>query len=308
MKKNSAHYNFKKFGAPVLLLIALLVSGFAERKDPACLLRSFTFENDSVSFELFQVKDSRGVPIVYYRDIDQYPCEDSVCARMVLRLYWDMWGNFLKIGLDTGQQLTKLGHEPFSDKDYERLHKLLIDPDCNLQYYKLDDLTDKESEKIYYKVDAISSATIKNVSYDSVRGAVKTCYSLWKIVHSEIQNEIQMKTKEALANQASGDRLLKIAALIEKDSTLEDDGLNLVADHPDPNDTAFLLSLLELNRHAPSVSNDLMERLIARIQNQQSVSETAIYNFLLHEAYIKKEVRKYNLSRNYFEIYQGTND
>ena len=300
MRRRLHQNRLKKLSVPALLLIALFISGFSKNSEQACQVSSFSVENDSVNFEFFQVKNNQGLPLFYYQDIDQYPCEDSVCARMVLRVYWDLWGNFLKIGLEDDQQLTKIGHEPFSDKDYARLHKLLIDSDCNLQYYELDDLTDKESEKAYYSVDAISSATIQDVTYDSVKGAVKTCYSLWKIVHGEIQNQIKAKTAEALDQQTTNDRLQEVTTLIEKNETPAEDVLKSIANQLDTNNTAYLLSLLELNRQAPDVSKDLMEKLTGFIQNKQSVSETAIYNFLLQEDYTKKEVRKYELSRNYF--------
>ncbi len=96
----------------------------------------------SDSGELFyQVKNANGLPLYYFMDIDQYPCDDKVCERMELRMYWDLWGNFIKLAMGDGHQLTKIGHKPFTDKDYERLHALLINTKCNLQYYKLDDLT-----------------------------------------------------------------------------------------------------------------------------------------------------------------------
>ena len=300
MRRRLDQNRLKKLGVPALLLIALFISGFSKNSEQACQVSSFLVETDSVNFEFFQVKNNQGLPLFYYQDIDQYPCEDSVCARMVLRVYWDLWGNFLKIGLEDNQQLTKIGHEPFSDKDYARLHKLLIDPDCNLQYYELDDLTDKESEKVYYSVDAVSSATIQDVTYDSVKGAVKTCYSLWKIVHGEIQNQIKVKTAEALDKQITNDRLQEMTALIVKDEVPAEDVLKSIANQLEISNTAYLLSLLELNRQASDVSKDLMEKLTGFIQNKQSVSETAIYNFLLQADYTKKEVRKYELSRNYF--------
>lgn len=298
MRKNLD--KLRKLTVPALLLFTLFISGFTKSNEQGFRITPCVVENDSVNFEFFQVTNNDGLPVFYYQDVDQYPCEDTVCARMVLRLYWDLWGNFLKIGLENGQELTKIGHKSFSDKDYERLHKLLIDPECNLQYYQLDDLTDKESEKVYYNVDAISSATIQDVSFSSVKGAVKTCYTLWKIVHGGIQDQIKSKTAEIIERQANNQELQKISRLIESRKILNKDTLAVVAKNIETLDAVHLMSLLELNRQIPDVSKDFIEKLSSCIQNNQTTSEIAIYNFLLQEDFNKKEVRKYEPSRDYF--------
>lgn len=285
---------------PAFILIVVLLSGFTMNKEQADQLSECTVESDSLKLEFFQVKNSQGVPLFYYQDINQYPCDDSVCSRMVLRIYWDMWGNFLKVAMEDGQQLTKIGHEPFSDKDYERLHKLLNNPACNIQYYKLDELTEKESEKAYYSVDAVSSATIQNVTYDSVKGAVKTCYTLWKIVHGEVPRLIKAKTAKALGNQSADARLREMVRAILSDGVPTINFQEEYETQPETKNTAYLLCLLEINRRTANTSKDLQDRLAGLIKNEQSASETAIYNFLLLNNFRKKEVKHYKLSYRYF--------
>lgn len=142
-------------------------------------------KTDSSSFVLSQVLDSAGQTKYFYRDIDQFPCEDSVCERMHVRLYWDTQGKYMKLSTEEGSGLTKLNHKPFTARDYQKLNELLSNPKSYLRYYKLENLTNKAAEKHYYSVDAISGSTVTEVSYETVRGAVKTCFVLWQIATGE---------------------------------------------------------------------------------------------------------------------------
>lgn len=142
-------------------------------------------KTDSSAYVLAQVLDSAGQTKYFYRDIDQFPCEDSVCERMHVRLYWDTQGKYMKLATEESTGLTKLNHKPFTARDYQKLNELLGNPKSYLRYYKLENLTNKAAEKHYYSVDAISGSTVTEVSYETVRGAVKTCFVLWKIATGE---------------------------------------------------------------------------------------------------------------------------
>ncbi len=143
-------------------------------------------KNDSTSFILSQVIDKAGKTLYFYRDIDQFPCDDSLCQRMQVRLYWDQNGNYMKLTTPEGYGLTKINHKPFSPRDYQKLNELLSNPNSYLRFYKLENLTNKAAEKHYYSVDAVSGATVTEVTYETVRGAVKTCFVLWKIANGDI--------------------------------------------------------------------------------------------------------------------------
>lgn len=148
-------------------------------------------KTDSSSYVLSQVLDSAGQTKYFYRDIDQFPCEDSVCERMQVRIYWDTQGKYMKLSTEEGSGLTKLNHKPFSTRDYKKLDELLGNPKSYLRYYKLDNLTNKAAEKKYYSTDAISGSTVTQVSYETVRGAVKTCFVLWEIATGETSEYIR---------------------------------------------------------------------------------------------------------------------
>ncbi|WP_163711441.1 hypothetical protein [Mangrovibacterium lignilyticum] len=260
----------------------------------------YSYDTGSGKTEFYQVKNAEGLPLYYYRDIDQYPCDDSVCAKMVLRIYWDIWGNFLKIALADSQQLTKIGHQPFSQKDYERLHRLLNDPKCNLQYYKMDDLTDKESEHAYYNVDAVSAATVVNFTFDSVKGAVKTCYTLWKIVHGDMVSQICQTTTAELDQWTVREDDKRLVEFVNSDSVGQKTIDSLNASFKPDNSLVFF-SLIELNRKKSAASKKTMEQLSLTLIQSGSVEEVATYNFLLLEKYMKKLVRDYELSLDYFQ-------
>jgi hypothetical protein len=152
-------------------------------------------KTDFSAYVLAQVLDSAGQTRYFYRDIDQFPCDDSVCERMHVRLYWDTQGKYIKLTTESGTGLTKLNHKPFSSRDYQKLNELLGNPKSYLRYYKLDNLTNKAAEKHYYSVDAISGSTVTEVSYETVRGAVKTCFVLWKIATGETSGYIKAMNK-----------------------------------------------------------------------------------------------------------------
>lgn len=153
--------------------------------------REITVKGDSLEFILTEVIDSIGQTKYFYRDIDQFPCDDSVCERMHVRIYWNLNGKYQRFTIEKGLNLTKLNHKPFSDRDYRKLDELLANPKSNLRYYKLETLTSKEAERKYYDVDAISGTTVKEITFETVRGAVKTCFVLWKIANGETSKYIK---------------------------------------------------------------------------------------------------------------------
>lgn len=261
---------------------------------------------DSTDVDLFRVDNEHGEPLCYYREIDQYPCDDKVCYKMELKIYWDIWGNFLKIETEEGKDLTKIGHAAFSEKDYERLHKQLNNPKSGIQYYKLKDLTDEESEEEYYSLDAISGATIaaENITYESVKGAVKTCFTLWHIVNGETSEIIRQKTQElndtdTLSvdfNQANSYQQTQILhKMLNTGHKPEINFLENAIQRLDTKNTGYTFCLLELMRRNEGIKNNQLAMLSEKITNTYSISEIAIYNYLLQMDYNRKPVRNYSL-------------
>jgi len=120
------------------------------------------------------------------------------------------------------------------------------------------------------------------------------------IVHGEIPKLIKTKTVEALGNPSADTRLQEMANAIQSNG---EPVISFQEDYETPSkvkDSAYLLCLLEINRKTAKPSKDLQDRLAGLIKNEQSPSETAIYNFLLLNNFRKKEVNHYKLSYSYF--------
>ncbi|MFV0269094.1 MAG: hypothetical protein ACK5HT_18360, partial [Draconibacterium sp.] len=190
-----------------IILILVLVFG-ANMHFPAQLAEisgsgaksiSYVITTDASSYTLIQVLSNNEIPKYYYRDIKEFPCHtENECYMMNVRIYWDIYGNFLQFELGENEALTKLNHKKFSEKDYRKFHKILSNPNSNLKYCKFDNLTLKEAERDFQTVDAVSSATAAGLNFEYIKGAVKTTYSLWHIVHGEVRNEIRQLTNSKI--------------------------------------------------------------------------------------------------------------
>ncbi len=246
----------------------------------------------SAACQLFQVNDEKGLPVYYYMDINEYPCDTKECYRMDVRIYWDAWGNFLKLGFKDNAELTKINHKPFTDKDYEKLHVLLNNPESSMKYYQLHELSPEESEEEYYSVDAISGATVVDVSYESVNGAVKTCYTLWHIVYGEYVDIIQSNTKKTMA-------VLSTPTNLSFDHQEGIEKLLSDAQKKSPMTCSVLGSWIKSVKQLKKKNNDLYKYLSGQLAviNEES-SRFLIYNFLLQEQYKDKNMRDFSLSHN----------
>lgn len=135
---------------------------------------------------------------IFYVDAKLDADNSSGPESVVVRIYWDEWGNYLKYELPEKAGLRKVNGKVFSDKDYLALHKLLIDKDSGIQYYELDNLSSQNAERAYYSVDATSGATTISNDYDAVRGGVKTCSHLWNVVHRQrFSDEVRKRIKNS---------------------------------------------------------------------------------------------------------------
>ena len=100
--------------AGLLLLLCCMGFTFSGKNESGSdKIIDLEVKTDSSSFTLSQVLDSTGQTRYFYRDIDQFPCDDSVCERMHVRIYWDTLGKYLKLSTEHGSGLTKLNHKPF---------------------------------------------------------------------------------------------------------------------------------------------------------------------------------------------------
>lgn len=181
----------------VLTILSAFISG--DKSANYSVNDSMTVITGTDTATVFQVLDTNGLPAFYFQDVHQLPCKlEKVCELMHLRVYWDAWGDFLQIEMLEGHELTKLNHKPFSQKDYDKLHAILNNPNSGLKEADYRHLTSAQTENQYH-VDAVTSATNSSYTFDYIKGAVKTTYSLWHIVNSPVTDSIQAYTLRSLA-------------------------------------------------------------------------------------------------------------
>jgi hypothetical protein len=200
-----------------------------------------------------------------------YPCSESECEIMKIRIYWDIFGNYYKFELCENNRLTKINHKEFSDKEYQKLHNILLDTITDFRYLNLQDLTVKQAENSFYGTDAVSGATIKNRDFECIDGAVKTSYQLWHIANGNTKNKILKYNK-----------YINTDTLIYKNKTISDiSNFNVI-------EFSCYLNYLEKNITA---NKNLIKKLSAiLLKNKNSVS-LLFYDFLIRNDI--KQVKKY---------------
>lgn len=143
--------------------------------------------NDTLAYDIKLVFNKDDNPRFYYTKLVTPVCETGVCKLVAIKVYWDLTGGYLRYELPPDKILTKIDHQPFDEKDYEKLDKILLDSYWPLAEYEIDELIiDSTKTLIDIEIDAYSGATAKFVSKDdNIEGALYTIYTLWKFVHDE---------------------------------------------------------------------------------------------------------------------------
>lgn len=151
--------------------------------------------NDSIQVQVKLQYNEEGLPAHYYCHVNTPVCEQGLCRLMVLDVYWDVLGNFLKYELAPNESLTKFDHMEFTREDHEKLYGILSDKASVLRDYPVGDLIDSSTKRRSAVVDAVSAATRVEVKDAIVGGAVYSTYVLWHIVNGPIASRISEHTK-----------------------------------------------------------------------------------------------------------------
>jgi hypothetical protein len=155
--------------------------------------------NDS----LFVCYSKDSIPNAYFRNIFTPICIDGQCLPIYITLYWTPGGAYLGYSLEEKEILTKGEKEvPFTEKDYQRLHQLLGDPNSILESFPLYDsgVTDN-SVLTNNQVDALSGATSEVLENYVVPGAVYTTNTLYHIVHGTTADSVRVLSSKNWSNQ-----------------------------------------------------------------------------------------------------------
>ncbi len=145
-----------------------------------------------------RLTDINRTPEGYVSHIETPVCSDTLCALMDIRMFWTLSGSYWGYDTIPRKPLTKNDHLKFDEKDYEKLHELLMDEQSILRRRHKDDLFDKESTRVSNVVDAVTGATAKEVKEAVVDGAVYSSYTIYHLVHSQLAAVIRDDVRKNL--------------------------------------------------------------------------------------------------------------
>ncbi|WP_236974635.1 hypothetical protein [Membranihabitans maritimus] len=154
---------------------------------------AFSLVDDStlIEYNVVRLHDEEELPQAYMSEIVTPVCDDTLCALMNIRVYWNLLGNYIGYDTISGKPLTKNDHIEFEEEDYVKLHKLLVDDNSIIKRKEKKELFDQEKTRVSEVVDAVTGATAKEVKEAVVDGALYSCYTLYHIVHGPLSDSIQ---------------------------------------------------------------------------------------------------------------------
>ena len=172
-------------------------------------------------FILSQHLDDKKQPDSYSMWVDSVVCREKHCDVVKVRIHWDALGRYQRFEVAQGSILTKLDHKPFTRRDLEKLHTILLNKKSPLGEVEKEAMTGKEQKKSESSaLDGVSGATILALKNDVILGAGYTCYDLWHIANGAVVDPIQERTGkdssvEVLKNYLNSENLLENKFAIE---------------------------------------------------------------------------------------------
>ncbi len=155
------------------------------------------FGDDIANDTLVQYLSKEGYPISYARHLRTGVCFDNKCRPLDITLRWNVTGRYLGFELPEKEFLSKYDHEPFTEKEYQRLHAILTDSLSALSSFHYNEIV-PQADSTYEKVDAVSGATSANVLEHVVEGAAFTTYKLWHLVYGTAKQKAETLTCQKL--------------------------------------------------------------------------------------------------------------
>ncbi len=149
-------------------------------------------KTDTFSYDVKITFTGNDTPKFYYTKLITPVCESGQCYLVAIKIYWDLAGTYLAFELPPNRVLTKMDHEHFAAADYQKLERILGDPQWPLSRYSISELiVDSTKMLVDSNIDAYTGATAPFVrQQDNIPGALYTIYTLWEFVHDQgiIQN------------------------------------------------------------------------------------------------------------------------
>lgn len=147
-------------------------------------------------------------PSRYEANLNMPVCDDNLCANLVLKVYWDLAGNYAGFDTINGKPLTKFDHHPFTSTDYKKLDEILWDKNSILRVLEKEELTDKSVKLKSSTVDAVTGATPTSVKEQVVEGAVYSVYTLWHFVNGAVNDSIKQYSRSLFSDKL-GEQMLR---------------------------------------------------------------------------------------------------
>lgn len=200
--------------------------------------------------KLARIQDANKETYAY----SQHIVQEWIGGSYSYTIYRDVMGNYLQYELDDNVNLVKLNKKPFSEKDYAKLHKLLLDTRSDFKYCHYNNQSPQAIEKQYYELDAISGATRPAVNIEYVDNSIKMSYCFWQSVHNDADDNIKKKSQRNLNSNKVLDKT-KLSNNLENQFQLEKDK------------TQLLFEMLENNLQLNHASSDYLASQLDKLQN-----------------------------------------
>ena len=189
--------------------LLLLPVAFSQVQSESCKL---AFKSVNHEFEIvnsvFICNNSAAIPYRYAAEINSPVCDDTLCANVILKIYWDLAGNYTGFDTIPGNPLTKFDHKKFTTDDYIKLDRILKNRNSVLRRLKKEELVDKSVKIKAETVDAVTGATPKTISEAVVEGAVYSSFTLWHFVNLAVKDSMVNFTKNIYSEQVARQLLL----------------------------------------------------------------------------------------------------
>lgn len=192
---------FRNLCIIILSVLAVPLATFSQESVENCRFTfSFTDEFDEEN-KIEICANSNQIPYRYKAEIDMPVCTDTLCANVILKIFWDLAGNYLGFDTVSGKPLTKFDHLKFDAADYLKLDRILRNRNSMLRILYIEDLVDKSVKVKSNVVDAVTGATPKTIKNSVVEGAVYSSFTLWHFVNGAIKSNMTNFTQNIYSEQ-----------------------------------------------------------------------------------------------------------
>jgi hypothetical protein len=193
----------------IFIAVVFHLSAFSQNREDSCRT-AFNFNTGefAVSNTIKICNNASQIPFGYEADIDMPVCDDTLCANVVLKLYWDLAGNYKHFDTIPGKPLTKFDHKKFTSADYLKLDQILKNRNSILRIVKKEELVDKSVKIKAATVDAVTRATPQTIKKSVVDGAVYSSFTLWHFVNGSIKDSMAAFTQSIYSEPIARQMLL----------------------------------------------------------------------------------------------------